>query len=668
MPNSLIHASSPYLLQHANNPVDWLEWNQEVIENAKQRNKLIIISIGYAACHWCHVMEHESFESNEVADVMNQFFISVKVDREERPDIDAVYMNACQLTTGRGGWPLNVIALPNGKPIFAGTYFPKQHWIQLLFHFQKLWKENPEQCIDVASRIEDGLNQMENEFAKFSSKEEHFAIDKITNSIIDYIDFKHGGLDKAPKFPMPIIYQYLLNHYLHFHSDASLKAIHTTLINMMEGGIYDQVGGGFARYSVDEFWFVPHFEKMLYDNSQLISLYARVYAITGIADYKKIAKECIQFTKEELLDSSGLYYSSLDADSEGVEGKYYCWSIEEINQLVSYRSDIVIDYYFIQNKGNWEHTNILYIKYTFKELATKYNLPEEEIEKIILDAKSVLKKYRKSRIKPGLDDKCITSWNAMMLKALIDYYKISFDSQILEEVIKMMQFMDSKLIDENGLYYRNYKNEKVSITGFLDDQMIMIDAKIHLYQITFEESYLLDAKDLMEKCVRHFFDSDTNMFFYTTTYQLQPVLRTKEINDNVIASSNSIAAMNLYYLGHYFDHDNWINLSKKMCQAIHSLALKSGPYFSHWTKVMLAHQKSGIQIAVCGDLKPEEWARLYKNDTYIIMKYKENSIVPLLFEKGHSVNLNIYVCQDKSCSLPINSFVELEKHLDSILS
>lgn len=660
MANKLIHASSPYLLQHAQNPVNWEEWGDEIISKAKKDNKLLIISIGYAACHWCHVMEHESFEKEEVAEVMNQFYYSIKVDREERPEIDVVYMNACQLTTGRGGWPLNVIALPNGKPIFAGTYFPKENWIQILYHFQKVWKENPDQCYDVAARIEEGLNQMENEFSKFQFKESNFDTSKITENILGYIDFKKGGIDKSPKFPMPIIYDYLLNDYLYTKSDLSLKAIHSTLINMMEGGIYDQVGGGFARYSVDEYWFAPHFEKMLYDNGQLISLYARAYAITGIKDYKKIAKECIQFVNEELTDETGLFYSSLDADSEGVEGKYYCWDYEEIMSIIPNRPDVVAEYYFIKEKGNWEHMNVLYIKYSFKELAEKFQITEEEVSEIIYEAKLILKEKRKEKIKPGLDNKCITSWNGLMLKGLIDYYKISFDDSILKKIIKCIEFMDKNLLDENGSYYRNYKNGKPSITGFLDDQMILIDVKIHLYQITFDEEYLMAAKKLLENCIDDFFDSKTNLFFYTTIEQNQPVIRSKEVNDNVIASSNSIAALNLYYLGHYFEKDEWIELSKTMCKNVYQLTLQSTPYFSHWSKVMLAHEKSGIQIAVCGDLQIENWAQLYKNDSYILMRKKSESKLPLLKDKPIHNGFQIYVCKNKECSLPINSFEDLK--------
>lgn len=659
-PNALIHASSPYLLQHAYNPVAWNEWNSEVLKKAVAENKLLIISIGYAACHWCHVMEHESFENEEVAEWMNNFYYSIKVDREERPDIDAIYMNAAQLTTGRGGWPLNVIALPDGKPVFAGTYFPKDHWIKILQHFVAAWKKNPEELLQVAEKVSEGLHMMEDEqIPKFSTSDFKLSrniVKNIADNIYSKLDHEKGGLNKAPKFPMPVVFDFLLN-FQYYDPDEKIKnSVHATLINMLEGGIYDQVGGGFARYSVDEYWFVPHFEKMLYDNAQLISLYAKAYSLTGVEEYKRIADETINWLVREMMSDESLFYSSLDADSEGVEGKFYCFTKEEIFTHVKIHPEIFADYFTIKDEGNWEHTNILYAGHTATEMAVKYNITKERFTEIIESGKNNLLRYRDTRIRPGLDDKCITSWNALTIKGLCKAFQLLENKQAITLAKNTYNTLHEKMKMSSGLFYRNYKNKKSSIHGCLDDQVIMLQASIFLYQSTFDEKYLVDAKNLLQRIIDHYYDNTSGTFFFTGKDQEKLIVRSREITDNVIPSSNSMMAEVLYYLGTYFAHDEWLNMSKRLCHGVIEQAIKFGPYYSQWASCILYHAFSGVEVAITGIVTPEELIYFYQIPGIVIMKKTSDStIIPLLADKPLTDVATFYICHDKTCGLPVNN-------------
>ena len=429
--NKLANETSPYLLQHANNPVNWYPWGNEALEKARAENKLIIISIGYAACHWCHVMEHESFEDTSVAQLMNDSYISIKVDREERPDIDQIYMDAAYLLTGRGGWPLNVIALPDGRPVYAGTYFRKNDWTKILLYFKDLYQKEPDTFDQEAGKLTNAMKEMK--VPGIDDKSSSFTKNEIEDSfrkIISIIDFSLGGTNGAPKFPMPNIHQFLLTYYFHTEDQKAIEAVKITLDNMANGGIYDHIGGGFARYSTDETWKVPHFEKMLYDNGQLVSLFSNAYKITGDETYKKVVYETLEFIKRELTDESGGFYSSLDADSEGEEGKYYVWDKKEIDNLLGNSSELFCDYYSVSSIGNWEGNNILFINQKREDLLKKYQISEEVFNKTISSSKKILFDVRNKRVKPGLDDKILTSWNALMLRGYVDAYLAFGEKQI----------------------------------------------------------------------------------------------------------------------------------------------------------------------------------------------------------------------------------------------
>src|SRR5665213_4263343 len=420
--NELIHETSPYLLQHAHNPVDWYPWGTKALDKAKKENKMLLISVGYAACHWCHVMEHESYEDTAVANIMNQNFVCIKVDREERPDVDQVYMNAAYLINGSGGWPLNALAMPDGKPFFAGTYFPKQNWIQVLDYFSNLYKTDPKKLEAQAEHLSKGIKDIENvpmnnSAVSFNMK----TLDGMFAVFQNSIDMVNGGTRGAMKFPMPDTWEYLLQyHYLSGNNEA-LKAVETTLDNMANGGIYDQIGGGFSRYATDSLWHTPHFEKMLYDNAQLVSLYSHAFQVTENPLYKRIVYETVGFVKRELTSSKGGFYSSLDADSEGKEGKFYVWTKDEIRNILGNNADLFDEYFGITEKGNWETgENIPDINMGEKDLEKKYNLTHDALLQKIDSLKKLVFEKRKERVRPGTDDKILTSWNALMAKGLID--------------------------------------------------------------------------------------------------------------------------------------------------------------------------------------------------------------------------------------------------------
>ena len=444
--NQLIHSTSPYLLQHAHNPVDWHPWGQKALDKAQREDKLLIISIGYAACHWCHVMERESFEKEEVAEIMNKYFVCVKVDREERPDVDQIYMNAVQLISGRGGWPLNAIALPDGRPVYAGTYFPKDQWLAQLEHVANLYQTQRAEIVKVGTHLEEGIKDMafsglKVEASLFSEK----TLEDTYLSIIQRIDFEEGGTQGAPKFPMPVIFQFLLRYHQHSQSATSWKAIEISLDKMALGGIYDQIGGGFSRYSVDAIWNVPHFEKMLYDNAQLVSLYAEAYQVSHKPLYQEVVYESLDFILREMTSPEGGFYSALDADSEGVEGKFYLFTTKELQNLLGDKTKCVIDYYNATEAGNWEHSNILFVTDDIETVAARLQISATELADTIQQAKEILLTERTKRIRPGLDDKILCAWNALMLKGFVDAYRVFGETRFLEAALNNARFIVKEL-------------------------------------------------------------------------------------------------------------------------------------------------------------------------------------------------------------------------------
>lgn len=654
--NALINESSPYLLQHAYNPVDWNPWGETALKQAKDEDKLIIISIGYAACHWCHVMEHESFEDSLIAAKMNANYVSIKVDREERPDVDAIYMDAAQLMNGSGGWPLNVVALPDGRPVFAGTYFPRDNWEKVLDYFSDLYVKDKPKMVSQAEQLTEGISQVEMPvFNESGSSFDAANFETLFTNSANTVDMKYGGREGEPKFPMPSIYEFLLSYDYFQNSEEARKILKITLDNMAFGGIYDQLGGGFARYSTDKTWTVPHFEKMLYDNSQLVSLYSHAYQHYGDPEYARIVKETLDFVDRELSDKSGGFYSSLDADSEGEEGKFYVWTEEEINQALGQNAEVFKAYYGVTHKGNFEEKNILVKMMSTGELAGKFNLSEEKVQKIVDDGKEKLMDIRSGRVRPGLDDKVLTSWNSLMIIGYLDAYFALSDQAYLQKAVKCGEFLMKKQIEKSGKVNRNYKDGKSSISGFLDDYSHTILAFVKLYEATFDESWLYKARDLKDYVMEHFSDEDTKMFFYTSDQDPELIARKMELTDNVIPGSNSSMAHALFQLGQYFYDEKDLVRANQMFANVEADVLENPYFYSNWARLYGLMGNRFYEVAVVGteaQQKKLELAGRYIPNK-ILMGGKNEGSLELLEGKLNKGNTMIYVCENKSCQLPV---------------
>jgi uncharacterized protein YyaL (SSP411 family) len=655
--NDLIHESSPYLLQHAYNPVHWHPWGEQALNKAKDENRILIISIGYAACHWCHVMENESFEDTTVAHIMNEHFVSIKVDREERPDVDQIYMKAAFLIAGNGGWPLNVLALPDGKPFFVGTYFTKENWIKVLNYFIDIQNNNPSALIDQADQITNGITST----AKVDLIQEKAILsisdlDEIFQSLETTIDFKNGGLKQTTKFPMPSSWEFLMHYHSLSHNPEVLKAVTTTLDNMASGGIYDQIGGGFSRYATDEYWHVPHFEKMLYDNAQLVSLYSHAWQLTKNPLYKDVVYQTLEFIEHELTSSDGGFYSSLDADSEGEEGKFYTWTIDEVESILGEEAPLFLAYFNITSPGNWEHgKNILFRKLSDENFAEKQKMTLTDLRNKLYKSKEMMLNARTKRVRPGLDDKILTSWNALMLKGYIDAYRAFGEEEFLNTALQNAQFLSRNAIHGNNEFTRNYKNGKSSIPGLLDDYSFTISALIALYQATFDEMWLYKAKELSDFTLVHFYDSSSGMFYYTHDLHVKLIARKMEIEDNVIPSSNSEMAKNLLFLGHYFYDESFIQKARQMFINVQKDLYAQIYFYSNWGVVCIHLIQPLFEVAVVGT----DWNAIRKTldniylPNVILMGGKHEGTLKLLENKLVKGQTTIYVCRDKSCKLPV---------------
>ncbi|MDP4285142.1 MAG: thioredoxin domain-containing protein [Bacteroidota bacterium] len=665
--NALINETSPYLLQHAHNPVDWYPWGKEALDKAKKENKMLLISVGYAACHWCHVMEHESYEDTTVANIMNKNFVCIKVDREERPDVDQVYMNAAYLINGNGGWPLNALAMPDGKPFFAGTYYPKDTWIKVLDYFADLYKTDRKKLDDEANNLAKGIRDIEN--VPLNKGHVEFNMDTLNDmfSTLDQkIDKIKGGTKGAMKFPMPSMWEYLLGyHYLSGNKEA-LQAVETTLNQMAGGGIYDQVGGGFSRYATDANWHAPHFEKMLYDNAQLVSLYSHAFQVTKNPLYKRIVYETISFVRRELTSPQGGFYSSLDADSEGKEGKFYVWSYQEIKDILGNDAGIFSEYFSITEAGNWEdHQNIPDINMGDKNTAKKYHLTDDQLQKKINELKLKLFHAREKRIRPHTDDKILTSWNALMSKGLIDAYEAFGDSNFMEMANANINFILNHISSkENGLF-RNYKNGKATIPAFLDDYAFTISALIDYYQVNFDEKYLKKANELTQYVEDHFFDKASGMFFYTDDQYSNLIARKMEVSDNVIPSSNSEMAKNLLLLGLYFENKTYETQSRQFVKNVIEDIKKNVAYYSNWAQVMALQIKYPYEIAVVGNNWKEKLLQFHEhylpNSIFVGGKTEGNfSLLENKLVKGKTM---IYVCENQTCQRPVEDVEDALKQI-----
>ena len=619
--NKLINETSPYLLQHAHNPVNWFPWNDEALNRAKNENKPILVSIGYAACHWCHVMERESFENEETAAIMNENFINIKIDREERPDLDHIYMDAVQAMTGSGGWPLNVFLTPEGKPFYGGTYFPPQRafnrpsWKEILLSVSQAFKERRHEIDAQAENLTEHLTQS-NSFGFQKGDDDIFVqatLDEIFSNIIKQADEVWGGFGKAPKFPQTFTIQFLLRYHHKTKNKKALDQAVLSLDKMISGGIYDQVGGGFARYSTDTEWLAPHFEKMLYDNALLVSVISEAYQLTGHERYREVISETIGFVQRELTDASGGFYSALDADSEGEEGKFYVWNKNEVIKVLGEDAELFCAYYDITEKGNWEGKNILRVKTTSEEFAKNQKIDPVKLNSLLGKSKEKLLEKRSERARPSLDDKIILGWNALMNSALSKAFAATGEESYRQLAIDNMQFLlknfkadqkpeplTSDFRPQTSGFHHTWKNGKAKFPAFLDDYAFLISALIQLQEITADSSWLLKARGVTESVLRDFSDQETDLFYYTAAGQQDVIIRKKEIYDGALPSGNSVMATNLHYLAIVFDKKDWQLRSQKMVSTLRNVIRKYPTSFGNWAGLLEEITVGTSEIAITG--------------------------------------------------------------------
>ena len=669
--NELSLETSPYLLQHAQNPVHWKAWNEQSLELAQNQQKLIIVSIGYSACHWCHVMEHETFENEEAATTMNQHFISIKVDREERPDIDTLYMKAVQIMSGRGGWPLNAVCLPDGRPVWGGTYFKKDEWIETLEQLQHLYENNPAKMVEYAEKLHQGIESLNliepKPVVDFNIEILEPLVQKWSNSFDD----EFGGLARAPKFMMPSNYKFLLRYGFQTQNKDILDFVNLTLTKMAYGGLFDTVDGGFSRYSVDLKWHVPHFEKMLYDNGQLVSLYADAYKLTQNPLYKEVIEKTLNFVSKELLTKEGGFYSALDADSltenqHLEEGAFYVWKKEELQSLLKTDFDLFSNVFNINEFGYWEEQNYVLIqKEPLEDIAQKNNISVKSLAQKKTSWEKLLYQEREKRSKPRLDDKCLTSWNAMMLKGFVDAYKALENENYLNIALQNATFISNFLWKEEGNLHRNYKNGKSTINAFLEDYAHLIQAFIALYQATFNEKWLIDAKQLADYCLEHFFDEQHGFFAFSSDLDEALISKNYETEDNVIPASNSVMAENLYTLSVYFGNQYYQKTAQEMLQKIvPNIDYPSA--FSNWMHLFLNFTAFENELAITGpDALQFSTAinKKYVPHITLAASAKESSL-PFL-KNRHSENKNLFfLCQNQVCQLPTEDFELIKTKLN----
>ncbi len=666
-PNSLIKETSPYLLQHAYNPVDWKPWGPEAFQEAAEKNKLVLISIGYSACHWCHVMEKESFEDEEIAEIMNEYFVCVKVDREERPDVDNLYMTAVQLMTGHGGWPLNCFTLPDGRAVYGGTYFPKKQWQNVLLNLAKIHKQEPEKMHDYAKNLTQGIQQIELISTRDIEETENFS-DSLISGVEKWktiFDSEHGGNNRVPKFPMPNNYVFLLRYACLFQDTMVENHVQLTLNKMACGGIYDQLHGGFARYSTDGVWKLPHFEKMLYDNAQLVSLYAEAYRYTKNTLYKQVAEETLRFMEKEWIGENPCFFSALDADSEGEEGKYYVWTKEEIREILSSEADLFFDYYSVNDKGYWEDGNYILMRHENPaEISLKYGISIEELNERIEKSKEKLRSGTSERIKPALDNKMIASWNSLAIKAYCDAWLAFGNDEYKKRAIIHIDFLLTHFgINSKDGMSRLYPK---FIPAFLDDYAFTIQALLEVFGITGKEYYLNQATKLCDYVVQKFSHPDEVLFYYTNKDYHSLVCRQSETSDNVIPSSNSQMAINLFLLGHYMGEPSYIKRAENMLKLFVSEIAKNPYSYSNWGMLTLFLAKPFYELAIVGkdvDEKLKELGKHYLTNSILAVS-REESNVSLLKNRYREGKTLIYVCRNNTCLKPVEDVKAALKQIE----
>jgi uncharacterized protein YyaL (SSP411 family) len=680
-PNHLINEKSPYLLQHAYNPVDWYPWGDEAFEKALAENKLIFLSIGYSTCHWCHVMEHESFEDSTVAAEMNKTFISIKVDREERPDIDNIYMTVCQMLTGSGGWPLTIIMTPNKKPFYAGTYFPKETrfgrigLIELTQKLRESWKNDRNQIEVSAKQITSAMQNLNSDSGNSEITEE--ALHTAYEQFKERFDSKHGGFSTSPKFPSPHNLTFLLRYWKTTNNPEALKMVEKTLASMRLGGIYDQIGFGFHRYSTDREWLVPHFEKMLYDQALLINAYIETYQVTGNIEYANTAKEIIEYVLRDMTSPEGGFYSAEDADSEGIEGKFYVWNINEIRKILNEKdAQLFITTYNLTEDGNFSEeasksksgNNIPHLKMRIPEVAKRIKLEESELELRLTNIRKTLFEVREKRVHPYKDDKILTDWNGLMIAALAKAARVLDDKEIENAAIKSTEFVITKMQISNNKLLHRYRDGDAAIQATIDDYSFMIWGLIELYETTFNLKYLQKALELQKVQNKYFWDEQNGGYFFTSSDAEKLLTRSKEIYDGAIPSGNSVSLNNLIKLGRLTANSNFEKLASELSKVFSTSASRSPSGSSMLLQVVNFAISGSSEVIIVGDENSKTTKEIIKKlnkefipNKVIIVKNKKNkneieAISP--FTKDYEINSEetlVYVCKNYQCNLPTNN-------------
>lgn len=681
--NHLQYETSPYLLQHAHNPVDWYAWKPEAFERAIQEQKPILVSIGYSTCHWCHVMERESFENEEIAAFMNANFINIKVDREERPDVDAIYMEACQILTGGGGWPLNCFLTPDSKPFYAGTYFPPEpaynrpSWMQLLAYLADVWANKRSQAQDQAEKLMRNIQRNDGVFLQTitmdTDQEQTPALPDpaaIFNRIRGQFDLSEGGFGGAPKFPSSMAIQWLLQYdYLASSPDARQHALFS-LEKMAQGGIYDQIGGGFARYATDREWLVPHFEKMLYDNALLVSAYSEAHKLEaqeamqrGIPinrRWARIIEQTLAYVKREMTQEDGGFYAAQDADSEGVEGKFYVWNKLEIDQVLGADANLFCAFYGVTEAGNWEGHNILWQPYSLDAFARNHQMDPEVLELNLRVSAEKLLKIRSERVWPGLDNKILLGWNALMVSAYVAAYNALGHPEYKQAAIKNLDFLQENFhpAAQPGTPWRH---SSAQAYAFLEDYAYLIAAWIEVYQISFDSKYLQLAGACTDYVLEHFFEADSGMFLFTDKDQRDILFRKKDLYDNATPSGNSTMVLNLQRLGIYLDRPEWRAIASKMLLAMRETLGKYPLSFQRWASALLNEVYPLHEIAIVGENafeKAQEIQKRHFPNKILAASLHPDDTQPLLAGKPGGKESWIYVCQNFACQRPVLTLEE----------
>jgi hypothetical protein len=673
--NKLGEESSPYLLQHAKNPVHWYAWNEEALGRAKKENKPIFLSVGYSSCHWCHVMAHESFEDEEIAKIMNENFINIKVDREERPDLDDIYQKACQMTTGQGGWPLSVFLTPDQRPFYVGTYFPaldsygRPGFGSLCRQLAQSWKEKPKDIEKAADSFMQNLGNLQQHQAP--SKIDKSILDEAAINLLQIADATYGGFGQAPKFPNASNLSFMFRYSKLSGISKFQKFALLTLKKMAKGGIFDQIGGGFHRYSTDARWLVPHFEKMLYDNALLPIVYSEAYQITKDPFFGNVVKKTLDYVIREMTSSGGTFFSAQDADTNGEEGQTFVWKKQEIEKILGQDSEIFCIYYDVTDGGNFEGNTILANNINASSLGFKFGKSEPEIENLISKCSEKLLEIRNKREQPGKDDKIITSWNGLMVSAFLSGYRITDNSKYLDAAKQSIDFFESNF-EKNHILHRTFKNAEPKLNGYLDDYAYMANASVDMFENTSQPKYLSFATNLANYLITHFWDDSTNGFFFTSDDHEKLIMRPKNNYDLSMPSGNSVAAYVLLKLYHITQNKQFLEIAKKIIES-QAISAAENPFaFGYLLNALYLYYQKPTEITIINDKNSELISSLRKKflpESIMVLVENQSNLEALSkhpFFSGKEFQndkTTVFVCKNFSCSLPLSDLSEIEKEL-----